>query len=97
MGDTLLWQVGQVFGSLRPKRFDIKQTTRGMPRMIPRVAHTDASIASLRNSLHSLMQGALINALNRRSRAYLGMEINHAKPSKYKQGEVHKQLLKRIA
>jgi hypothetical protein len=25
------------------------------------------------------------------------MEINHAKPSKYKQGEAHKQLIKRIA
>jgi hypothetical protein len=29
--------------------------------------------------------------------AYLGMEINHAKPSKHKQGEAHPQLLKRIA
>jgi hypothetical protein len=30
-------------------------------------------------------------------RAYLGMEINHAKPYKYKQGEAHQQLPKRIA
>jgi hypothetical protein len=26
MGDTLLWQVGQVFRSLRAKGFDMKQT-----------------------------------------------------------------------
>ena len=86
MGDTLLWQVGQVFGSLRAKGFNLKQATRGMPRMIPRVAHTDASIASLRNSLHSLMQGALINALNRRSRAYLGMEKTPCKTQQTQAG-----------
>jgi hypothetical protein len=45
-----------------------------MPRNNPRVAHSDASILSLINSLHSLMQGALINALNRRQMAYRVME-----------------------